>query len=171
MVMQRDVGAAAIKLIGVYFAVRVVALYAALMVTPYVTSPEAFSLTDAQLSATITSAVGSLAAAVLCLFGADRVAMLLFPLTPMPLSGSRRDLLVVGSALIGVWVAADAAIALLRAGGSYAYYLQQGLPTSSLERSWPQVVANVAALTVGGGLAWSARRLGPWLAADGQGGA
>ncbi len=163
---QRDVGTAAIKLVGVYFALRVVALYVALMVTPYLTDPEAFTLSDAQLSATITSAVGNLVIAAVCLLAAGRVAAMLFPLTPMPLTGSRRDLLVVGIALIGVWVAADGVVALLRAGGAYVYYTQQGLPASSLERSWPQVVANVAALMVGGGLAFAAPRLAARLGRD-----
>lgn len=159
MITQRDVGAAAIKLIGLYFASRVVALYAALMVTPYLMSAQAFSSSDPLLAASISSAVGNFAVAVTFLFGADRIAAALFTPTEVPPSGSRRDLLFAGIALIGVWLAADAAAALLRAGGSYLYYVQQDLPTASLVRSWPQVAANVASLAMGVGLALSARRV------------
>ncbi len=75
---------------------------------------------------------------------------------------------MVGIALIGVWVAADAAVALLQAGGSYVYYLQQGLAPSSLERSWPHVVANAVTLATGVALAWSARALAARLDPPGQ---
>ena len=38
----RDAGAAAITLLGLYFASRVVSLYFALMLTPYLVSPQAY---------------------------------------------------------------------------------------------------------------------------------
>lgn len=50
----RDAGTVAIKLFGVYFALRVMALYVALMVRPYLISPAAFSSSDPLLEASIS---------------------------------------------------------------------------------------------------------------------
>ena len=159
MVTERDLGAAVIKVFGLYFASRVVSLYVALMVTPYLLSPEAFVASDPQLAASISSAAGNFGVALIGVFGANRLAAWLFAATPVMVDGTRRDALSVGVALIGVWLACDALIALMRAGGAYAYYVQQDLPRASLERSWPQVVANLAALATGAALALSARKV------------
>ncbi len=155
----RDTAAAAITLMGLYFAGRVGALYAALMVTPFILSPEAFSRGDPALAASVASGVGNLVLALIGLLGAKRIAATFFAPTPLTIAGTRRDVLCVGIALLGVWMAADGVVAILRAGGALIYYSQQQIPASSLERSWPQVVANLAAVVAGTILALSARRL------------
>ena len=155
----RDAAAAAITLMGLYFAGRVVALYAALMVTPFILSPQAFSSSDPALAASLTSGVGNLALALIGLLGARRIAATFSAPTPLAITGTRRDVLCVGIALLGVWTAADGVVAILRAGGAFVYYSQQQIPASSLERSWPQVVANLATVVAGTVLARSARRL------------
>ena len=155
----RDAGAAAIKLLGLYFASRVVALYFALMLTPYLVSPSAFSMSDPALAASVSSAVGSLAVALIALFGADRIAAQLFPPTPLAANISRQDLLRVGIALLGLWMCLDAVTALLRAAGAMAFYWQLQVPGASLERSWPQALANVFTLVAGVVVARSARTL------------
>ena len=145
----RDAGAAAIKLLGLYFASRVVALYFALMLTPYLISPAAFSTSDPALATSVSSAVGSLAVALIAIFGADRIAARLFPATPIVLGLGRQDLLRAGIALLGLWMCLDAVTALLRAAGAMAFYWQLQVPTASLERSWPQALANIFTLVAG----------------------
>ena len=155
----RDAAAAAITLMGLYFAGRVIALYAALMVTPFILSPEAFSSGDPALAASLASGVGNLALALIGLLGARRIAATFFAPTPLAIAGTRRDALFVGIVLLGVWMAADGGAALLRSAGAIVYYAQQQIPAASLERSWPQVVANLATVVAGTVLARSARRL------------
>ncbi len=145
----RDAGAAAIKLLGLYFASRVVALYFALMLTPYLISPAAFSTSDPALATSVSSAVGSLAVALIAIFGADRIAARLFPATPIVLGLGRQDLLRAGIALLGLWMCLDAVTGLLRAAGAMAFYWQLQVPTASLERSWPQALANIFTLAAG----------------------
>lgn len=145
----RDAGAAAIKLLGLYFASRVVALYFALMLTPYLISPAAFSTSDPALATSVSSAVGSLAVALIAIFGADRIAARLFPATPIVLGLGRQDLLRAGIALLGLWMCLDAVTGLLRAAGAMAFYWQLQVPTASLERSWPQALANIFTLVAG----------------------
>lgn len=155
----RDAGAAAITLLGLYFASRVVALYFALMLTPYLVSPQAFSASDPALATSIASAVGGLAVAIVALTSARRIAARLFPVTPLGVAASTQDLLFVGIALIGVWVSVDAMVSLLRAAGAAVFYWQLKVPTASLERSWPQALANVFTLAVGLAVVRSARAL------------
>lgn len=155
----RDAGAAAIRLLGLYFASRVVALYFALMLTPYLVSPQAFSASDPALATSIASAVGGLAVAVVALTAAPRIAARLFPATPIGVAVSTQDLLFVGIALIGIWVCVDAFISLLRAAGAAVFYWQLRVPAASLERSWPQALANILTLAVGVAVVRSARPL------------
>jgi hypothetical protein len=155
----RNAGAAAIRLLGLYFASRVVALYFALMLTPYLISPAAFSTSDPALATSVSSAVGSLAVALIAIFGADRIAAWLFPATPIVVGLSRHDLLRVGIALLGLWMCLDAVTALLRAAGALAFYWQLQVPAASLERSWPQALANIFTLVTGAAVARSARAL------------
>ena len=145
----RDAGAAAIRLLGLYFASRVVALYFALMLTPYLVSPQAFSASDPALATSIASAVGGLAVAIVALTAAPRIAARLFPATPLGVAASTQDLLFVGIALIGVWVTVEALVSLLRAAGAVVFYWQLRVPAASLERSWPQALANLFTLAVG----------------------
>ncbi len=155
----RDAGAAAITLLGLYFASRVVSLYFALMLTPYLVSPQAFSASDPALATSIASAVGGLAVAVVALTAGRRIAARLFPATPLGVAASTQDLLFVGIALIGVWVSVDAMVSLVRAAGAAAFYWQLKVPSASLERSWPQALANVFTLAVGLAVVRSARAL------------
>lgn len=160
----RDAGAAAITLLGLYFASRVVALYFALMLTPYLVSPQAFSANDPALATSIASAVGGLAVAVVALTAGSRIAARLFPATPLGVAASTEDLLFVGIALIGVWVSVEAIVNLLRAAGAAVFYWQLRVPAASLERSWPQALANVLTLAVGIAVVRSARALAVRLA-------
>ena len=155
----RDAATAAITLMGLYFAGRVIALYAALMVTPFILSPQAFSSSDPALATSVASGVGNLVLALIGLLGARRLAAMFFSPTPLAIAGTRRDVLFVGIVLLGVWMAADAVSALLRSAGAIVFYSQQQIPAASLQRSWPQVVANLAAVVGGTILALSARRL------------
>jgi len=159
MLTLRDVGAAAIKLFGLYFASRVVALYFALMVTPLILSPQAFSSTDPLLAASISSAVANLALALIALFASDRIAVALFPAMPLPLEGNRQDVLFVGIAILGLWIAADGAVAILRGAGAFVHYSQHQVPSASLERSWPRLIGDLIACVTGVILAVSARRV------------
>ena len=155
----RDAGAAAITLLGLYVASRVVALYFALMLTPYLVSPQAFSASDPALATSIASAVGGLAVAIVALTAAPRIAARLFPATPLGVAASTQDLLFVGIALIGVWVCVDALVSLLRAAGATVFYWRLRVPAASLERSWPQALANFFTLAVGFAVVRSARSL------------
>ena len=65
----RDAAAEAITLMGLYFAGRVIALHAALMVTPFILSPQAFSSSDPALAASLASGVGNLVTALIGLLG------------------------------------------------------------------------------------------------------
>ena len=129
------------------------------MLTPYLVSPEAFSASDPALATSISSAVGSLAVALIAIVGATRLAGVLFPATPIPATGTSRDVLFVGLALLGCWVALDAVVALARAGGAYLYLSRQQIPAASLERSLPQAIANVFSLAAGMAVALCARSL------------
>jgi hypothetical protein len=157
----RDAAAAAITLMGLYCAGRVIALYAALMVTPFILSPQALSTSDPALAASVASGVGNLVLALIGLLGARRIAATFFAPTPLSvaIAGTRRDVLVVGIVLLGVWMAADGAAALLRSAGAFVYYAQQQIPAASLVRSWPQVVASAVTVATGVTLALSARAL------------
>jgi hypothetical protein len=145
----REAAAAAITLMGLYFAGRVLALYTALMVTPFILSPEAFSSNDPALAASIASGAGNLVLALIGLLGARRIAAVCFVSTPLAGAGTRRDMLFVGIVLLGVWMAADGGVALLRSAGAIVYYWQQQIPAASLERSWPQVVGKTVPLATG----------------------
>jgi len=155
----RDAGAAAITLLGLYFASRVVSLYVALMLTPYLVSPQAFSASDPALATSIASAVGGLAVAIVALTAAPRIASRLFPATPLGVAASTQDLLFAGITLIGVWVCVEALVSLVRAAGAAAFYWQLTVPAASLERSWPQALANIFTLAVGLVVVRSARTL------------
>lgn len=159
MMTARDVGATAIKLLGVYFASRAISLYFALMLTPLILSDRAFSDADPLLATTISAAVGNLAVAVAALTGASRISAMLFPPTPWQFGGTRRDAIFVGIVLLGAWVATEAFVALVQAAGALAYYWQRQIPRASIERSLPQALANVLTLAVGLGVSASARRL------------
>jgi hypothetical protein len=155
----RDAGAAAITLLGLYFASRVESLYFALMLTPYLVSPQAFSASDPALATSIASAVGGLAVAIVALTAAPRIAARLFPATPLGVAASTQDLLFAGIVLIGVWVCVDAIVSLVRAAGAVVFYWQLKVPAASLERSWPQALANIFTLSVGLVVVRSARSL------------
>lgn len=160
----RDAAAEAITLMGLYFAGRVIALHAALMVTPFILSPQAFSSSDPALAASLASGVGNLVTALIGLLGARRIVAMFFAPTPLAFAGTRRDVLFVGIVLLGLWITADAAVAIPRAAGAVVYYSQQQVPGPSLERSRPQVCANLAAVAAGLTLTLSARRLATRLA-------
>ena len=66
---------------------------------------------------------------------------------------------VMGLGLAGVWVTVEARVCRLRAGGAVVFSWQLRVPAASLERSWPQALANLFTLAVGIAVVRSARSL------------
>ncbi len=155
----RDAAAAVIRLVGLYLAGRVVALTASLLAMPFLLSARAFNSGDAMLAASLGSAVANVVLATIALTAADRIAAACFPDTPVTWALTTRDVLTVGIALIGLWCAADAAVALARAGGAAIFYARLAVPRESLERSWPMLVVQATTVVLGGVAAWQARAL------------
>lgn len=145
----RDAAAAVMRLVGLYLAGRVVGLVASLLATPFLLSPAAFSANDPLLAASFGSAVGNAVLAAIALTMADAIAGAWFPATPLTWALRRRDVLSVGIVLIGLWFAADAAVALARAGAAAIFSARLGVPRESIERSWPMLVVHGATLAVG----------------------
>jgi hypothetical protein len=159
----RDVAAAVIRLVGLYLAGRVIALTASLLAMPFLISPAAFNSGDALLAASLGSTVGNAVLAAIALTMADAIAAASFRDTPISWALRRRDVLVVGIALIGLWCAADAAVALARAGAAAIHYARLDVPRESLERSWPMLVVHATTLITGVGAARVAARLARWV--------
>ena len=125
---------------------------------PFLLSPAAFNSGDAMLAASLGSAAGNAVLAAVALMAADGIAAACFRDTPITWALRRRDILTVGVALIGLWCAADAAVALARAGAAAIFYARLEVPRESIERSWPMVVTQVVTLLLGLGAArWSGR--------------
>ena len=163
MTTLRDVGAIGIKLMGLYFASRVVALYVGLMVMPLVLSTDAFSAGDPLLATSISGAAGSLAVSLIGLLAAHPIASALFPPTPLSLGMSRQDALVVGVAIVGVWLAADAGPAVVGELAGAVGLARQGVPSGSFERAWPRVFEDAVTCATGVAVAVTARRVAGWL--------
>ena len=155
----RAAAAAVIRLVGLYFAGRVVALTASLLAMPFLLTPAAFNSGDAMLAATLGSTMGNAVLAAIALMAADGIAAACFRDTPVTWALTTRDVLTVGIALIGLWCAADAAVALARAGGAAIFYARLDVPRESLERSWPMLVVQATTVVLGGVAAWQARAL------------
>lgn len=154
----RAAAAAVIRLVGLYLAGRGLALVASLLAMPFLLSPAAFNSGDAMLAASLGSAAGNAVLAAVALMAADGIAAACFRDTPITWALRRRDILTVGVALIGLWWAADAAVALARAGAAAIFYARLEVPRESIERSWPMVVTQVVTLLLGLGAArWSGR--------------
>lgn len=154
----RAAAAAVIRLVGLYLAGRGLALVASLLAMPFLLSPAAFNSGDAMLAASLGSAAGNAVLAAVALMAADGIAAACFRDTPITWALRRRDILTVGVALIGLWCAADAAVALARAGAAAIFYARLEVPRESIERSWPMVVTQVVTLLLGLGAArWSGR--------------
>lgn len=158
----REAAAAVIRLVGLYLAGRVVALVASLLATPFLLSPAAFTASDPLLAASLGSAVGNAVLAAIALTMADAIAGACFPATPLTWALRRRDVLTVGIALIGLWFAADAAVALARAGAAAVFYARLDVPRASIERSWPMLVVHGATLVLGVLAARRGDRLAGW---------
>jgi len=154
----RAAAAAVIRLVGLYLAGRGLALVASLLAMPFLLSPAAFNSGDAMLAASLGSAAGNAVLAAVALMAADGIAAACFRDTPITWALRRRDILTVGVALIGLWWAADAAVALARAGAAAIFYARLEVPRESIERSWPMVVTQVVTLLLGLSAArWSGR--------------
>ena len=152
----RAAAAAVIRLVGLYLAGRGLALVASLLAMPFLLSPRAFSTADPMLGATMASAAGNAVLAAVALAAADGIAAACFRDTPITWALRRRDALTVGVALIGLWCATDAAVALARAGAAAIFYVRLDVPRESLERSWPMLVTQSVTLVLGLGAArWS----------------
>ena len=158
----RDAAAAVIRLVGLYLAGRVVALTASLLAMPFLLSSRAFNAGDPLLAASLGSAVGNAVLAAVALPMADDIAAACFRDTPLTWALRRRDVLVVGVALIGLWFAADAAVALARAGAAAIFYARLDVPRESLERSWPMLVTHAVTLVAGVSAALASARVAGW---------
>lgn len=158
----REAAAAVIRLVGLYLAGRVVALVASLLATPFLLSPAAFTASDPLLAASLGSAVGNAVLAAIALTMADAIAAACFRESRITWAVRRRDVLVVGVALIGLWFAADAAVALARAGAAAVFYARLDVPRQSLERSWPMLVTHAVIFVVGVAAALASDRVARW---------
>lgn len=158
----RDVAAAVIRLVGLYLAGRVIALTASLLAMPFLLSSRAFNASDPLLAASLGSAVGNAVLAAIALTMADAIAAACFRDTPITWAVRRRDVLVVGIALIGLWFATDAAVALARAGAAAIFYARLDVPRESLERSWPMLVTHAVTFVAGIIAALASDRVARW---------
>ena len=152
----RAAAAAVIRLVGLYLAGRGVALVASLLAMPFLLSPGAFTASDPLLTASLGAALGNAVLAVIALTSADAIAAACFRDTPITWALGRREVFTVGIALTGLWFAAEATVALARAGAAAIFYARLDVPRESIERSWPMLVVHAATCLVGLGAAWRA---------------
>jgi hypothetical protein len=108
-----------------------------------------------------------LAVASAFLIKAESLAARMFSARPLEIAGvTRRDLLIVGIALLGVSVVTGAVPGILRFAGQ-AIWFAQGTKQAdffpSMERSWQSLANDVLALVVGGTLLAKAATFGSVL--------
>lgn len=158
----RAAAAAVIRLVGLYLAGRVVALTASLLAMPFLLSPAAFNSGDAMLAASLGSAASNAVLAAIALMAADGIAAWCFHDVPIAWALRSRDVLTVGIALVGLWAAVDAVVALARSGAAAIFYARLDVPRESLERSWPMLVVHGATVALGVAAALSSHRIARW---------
>jgi hypothetical protein len=166
MVTTRDLGEAGIKLLGVYFAAS--SLVSIMSVAASLAIPRIEGLPSAGELAILNALpiVGALAVAAVCLFRGRLVADRVFAKHRFEASGiSRRDLLVVGLALLGVSLVAAGMPSVLGFIGQVVWYAEgsrqsQFLP--SMEQSWQPLANNLLDVIVGAALVATAGRIG-WV--------
>jgi hypothetical protein len=166
-VTSRDLGAIGIKLMGAFqaaFAVmRLLNLVASVAFLPPVEGMDVPTLFRVNGFAILIE----LAAAGAFLIMADSLADRMFSRRPLEIAGvTRRDLLIVGIALLGVSIVTGAAPGILRFAGQALWFAQgtkqsQFLP--SMERSWESLAKDALALVVGGTLLMKAAPFGSAL--------
>ncbi len=141
MLTLRDLGAAAIKLLGVtYLAQTIVGLFTLLAMF--------FVPMEANLP------------------GAGEILP-----TPVGIALDRLDLMVVSLVAIGVALAASSLPTLVQTGGTALWYAEasrQAFADAWFERQWPEVIRAGLELTVGMALALAARPAASWLDARSQ---
>ena len=159
----RDLGEAGIKLIGAYFAastligiMRVAASFALPRMEGFPSAGEVALLNALPIA-------GSLGVAVACLLRGQLLADRVFAVHRFKLAQvTRRDLLVVGLALLGVSTISAGVPGILQFIGRTMWYAEgsrQSMFFPSMERSWEPLANNVLELIVGGALVAMAGRL------------
>src|SRR5258708_3190884 len=159
----RSLGEVGITLIGVYFgaagAIRALALAASVVMPHNEGFPSAGSIAFLNSSAII----GELAVSGACVFRGRQLASRMFTEDRLQLgSVSRRDVLVVGVALLGVSSVVAAVPSILQFIGGALWFAQgsrQAEFLPSMERSWQALSNNVLELIVGATLVLTASRL------------
>jgi hypothetical protein len=171
MLTLRDLGAAAIKLIGVsYLAQAIVGLFTLLamfLVPMEADVPGAREILPAQLMGTF----GLPAAAIALIGGGNWLAERLLPPTPVGIALDRLYVLVVALVAVGVALVASSLPTLVQAGGTALWYAEasrQAFADAWFERQWPEVIRAGLELTVGVVLALVARPVASWLDARSQ---
>jgi hypothetical protein len=171
MLTIRDLGAAAIKLLGVtYLAQTIVGLFTLLamfLVPMEADLPGASEIVPAQLMSTF----GLPAAAIALIGGGNWLAERLLPPTPVGLALGRLDLMAVALVAIGVALAASSLPTLVQAGGTALWYAEasrQAFAEARFEHQRPEVIRAGLELTVGVVLALVARPVASWLDARSQ---
>jgi hypothetical protein len=159
---NRDLGEVGIKLIGAYFAASAAIALMRAVTSFAMPSIEGISpMTLGLLS--LLPILAALAVAAGCLGLGRRLASLIFKEESAPVAGvSRRDLLTVGLALVGVGSVVAAVAAIVQFGGTVIWYSessrQSQLP-AVMDRSWrslatsvPELIAAVALIVMAGKL-------------------
>jgi hypothetical protein len=166
-VTARDLGAVGIKLMGAFFAafavMRLLGLVASVAFSPPVEGIDGRSL----FRLNGFSVLIELAVAGAFVIKAESLADRMFSSQPLQIAGlSRRDLLIVGIALLGVSTVAGGVPGILRFAGQAIWFAQgtrQAEFFPSMERSWQSLANDVLALVVGGTLLLKAAMLGSAL--------
>jgi hypothetical protein len=161
-VTNRQVGETGIKLIGVYFAAEALLGVTRLLALLVMPAMEGMPRRDLLIPSALAVA-GVLLAAALCLLRGETLARRLFGGEDAGLGQlSRRDLLAVGLALLGVSLALSGVPALLQFAGRAIWYSEASRQSQFqpvMERLWEPLAASTIAVLVGCALAVGARRL------------
>jgi len=163
----RELGGTGIKLIGAFFAVSGVIRLFALAVTTAMPPVEGLPSAGTIIRINALVILGELAIAAALVFRGDWLASHLFSESRVAIANfSRRDVLIVGLALLGVSSIAEAAPEILQFIGRAIWFAEgsrqaQFLP--SMERSWQPLVRATLELVVGGAMVLKAGRFGSAL--------
>ena len=158
---SRHLAEVAIKILGVYFGAS--AFLAAIQFLASFAMPPMEGFPPASAFAFGLPIVGWLIISAVCLYGAAGIAARVFPESKIDVvPRSRRDLLLVGLILLGVWTALDGIPELLQLVGKAVWYAEasrQDLFRPTIERSWEPFLKSTLTVIVGAALAKSAGTL------------
>jgi hypothetical protein len=172
LMIIRELGEAAIKILGVYYAASAVIGLASMLSVLALPQIEGFSATAGQLAAmNLIGVLGWAVVAGVCLLRAHILAGLLFSDERVPVSNvSRRDCLFVGISLIGfVWVVSGVPEIMKMLGKAiwHAEGSRQPMLGEMMRQSSEALVAAMLSILVGVAVVILARRLATRLDAGG----